>query len=272
MKISVVIPCYNELATIEELVTAVRTAPVADLELIVVDDGSTDGSAEILRERISLIADRVLYHARNRGKGAALRTGIAAATGEVILIQDADLEYNPQEYPLLLGPILSGKADAVFGSRFVGARPHRVVYFWHMVGNKILTLLSNMLTNLNLTDMETCYKAFKSSLLQEMKLEEDGFGFEPEVTAKLARSGCRIYEVGISYDGRTYQEGKKVSWKDGMRALYVILKYNLLRRGPSLPGHWEVEAKDRARPVGLSPAPSPNEQRTRAWAAKRLRS
>jgi glycosyltransferase involved in cell wall biosynthesis len=226
MKVSVVIPCFNERETIKKIVGAVRSAPMPDLEIIVVDDASTDGTGQILRDKIAAVVDRVIFNSTNCGNGAAVRTGIAAATGEVILIQDADLEYNPADYPLLLEPIISGKADAVFGSRFVGAQPHRVVYFWHMVGNKFLTLLSNMCTNLNLTDMETCYKAFKSEVIRAMDLRENRFGFEPEITARLARSRCRIYEVGISYDGRTYEEGKKVSWRDGIRAIYAILKYN----------------------------------------------
>ena len=227
MKVSIIIPCYNERGTIEEIVRAVRAAPVGDMEIIVVDDCSTDGTIDRLRNAVAGLVDQVIYHPVNRGKGAALRSGIQAATGDVVLIQDADLEYDPAEYPLLLAPIISGKADAVFGSRFVGGGPHRVVYFWHMIGNKFLTLLSNMLTNLNLTDMETCYKAFRSSVIKAMPLKEDRFGFEPEVTARLARAGARIYEVGISYSGRTYAEGKKINWQDGVRAIYAILKYNL---------------------------------------------
>ncbi|MEY2526995.1 MAG: hypothetical protein QOE73_1766 [Verrucomicrobiota bacterium] len=229
MKVSVVIPCYNESATIEQIVRAVRAA-TKGVELIIVDDASTDGSATLIKEKIASIADTVVYHPVNRGKGAALRSGFAAATGDILLVQDADLEYNPEDYPLLLEPILSGRADAVFGSRFQGGRPHRVVYFWHMVGNKFLTLLSNMFTNLNLTDMECCYKAFRAPLLPSLQLREDRFGFEPEITARLARSRCRIYEVGISYDGRTYREGKKVTWRDGVRAIYAIIKYNLFTK------------------------------------------
>jgi glycosyltransferase involved in cell wall biosynthesis len=173
------------------------------------------------------MADRIIYHPQNRGKGAALRTGFAAASGDIILVQDADLEYDPDDYPTLLEPIFSGNADAVFGSRFMGAQPHRVLYFWHMVGNRFLTLLSNMFTNLNLTDLETCYKAFRAPLVKNLQLRENRFGFEPEITAKLAKTGCRIYEVGISYNGRTYAEGKKVNWKDGLRAIYAIFRYNL---------------------------------------------
>jgi glycosyltransferase involved in cell wall biosynthesis len=230
MKVSVIIPCYNEKNTIEKIIEAVRTAPVQNKEIIVVDDCSNDGTQTLLRDKLSGAVDRIIYHATNRGKGAALRTGFEAASGDIILIQDADLEYSPEECPLLLEPIISGKADAVFGSRFMGGRPHRVLFFWHMAGNRFLTLLSNMFTNLNLTDMETGYKAFKASLIKSIQIEEDRFGVELEIIAKLARTGCRIYEVGISYNGRTYREGKKVNWKDGMRAIYAIVKYNLERR------------------------------------------
>jgi glycosyltransferase involved in cell wall biosynthesis len=229
MKVSVVIPCYNEKNTIEKVVEAVRAAPVEEKEIIVVDDASSDGTRELLRTKLSGAVDQIIYHPTNRGKGAALRSGFAAANGDIVLIQDADLEYDPQEYPILLDPIVSGKADAVFGSRFMGGRPHRVVFFWHMAGNRFLTLLSNMLTNINLTDMETGSKAFRASVIKAIHLSENGFGFEPEVTAKLAKMRCRIYEVGISYHGRTYEEGKKVDWRDGLRALYVILKYNCWR-------------------------------------------
>jgi glycosyltransferase involved in cell wall biosynthesis len=229
MKVSIVIPCYNEKNTIERIVDAVRSAPLESREIIVVDDCSQDGTKAVLEERISEMVDRVIYHPVNRGKGAALRSGFAAATGDIILVQDADLEYSPEDYPVLLEPLLSGKADAVFGSRFMGGRPHRVLFFWHMVGNKFLTLLSNMFTNLNLTDVETGYKAFRAALIKSIQIEEDRFGVEPEIIAKLARTGCRIYEVGISYSGRTYAEGKKINWKDGFRAIYAIFKYNLKR-------------------------------------------
>src|SRR5215470_14230386 len=198
MKVSIVIPCYNEKATIEKIVEAVRAAPIQSKEIIIVDDGSRDGTKTVLNE-ISNTIDQVIYHPANRGKGAALRSGFASATGEIILVQDADLEYSPEDYPTLLEPLLSGKADAVFGSRFMGGRPHRVLFFWHMVGNRFLTLLSNMFTNLNLTDVETGYKAFKASLIKSIELEEDRFGVEPEIIAKLAQRGCRVYEVGISY-------------------------------------------------------------------------
>jgi len=230
MKLSIVIPCYNEVRTIRHIVDRVRAAPVAEREIIIVDDCSRDGTRDLLRTEIAPLVDKVLYHEVNQGKGAALRTGFRAATGDVVVVQDADLEYDPQDYPRLLQPILEGKADVVFGSRFQGGQPHRVVYFWHMVGNKLLTLLSNMATNINLTDMETCYKVFRREVLQRIEIEENRFGFEPEITAKVARLGVVIYEVGISYYGRTYAEGKKIGWRDGFRALWAIAKYNFLRR------------------------------------------
>ena len=230
MKLTIVIPCFNEVGTISQVVAAVKASPVKNCEIIIVDDNSTDGTREILQSQIESQVDRVIYHRKNRGKGAALRTGFAAATGDVVVIQDADLEYDPQEYPLLIKPILNNKADVVFGSRFMGRGPHRVLYYWHMVGNMFLTTLSNMLTNINLTDMETCYKAFRREVIQSIKIEENRFGFEPEITAKVAKMGCRIYEVGISYYGRTYKEGKKINWKDGVWAIYCILKYNLFSR------------------------------------------
>lgn len=229
MRISVVIPCYNEARTIRAVVDRVRAAPVGPKEIIIVDDGSRDGTRDLLRTEIAPLVDRIVYHEENRGKGAALRTGFAAATGDIVIPQDADLEYDPADYPKLLQPILDGKADVVFGSRFQGGAPHRVLYFWHRVGNQLLTLLSNMLTNLNLTDMESCYKVFRRDLLRRITLEENRFGIEPELTAKVARLKAAVYEVGISYSGRTYAEGKKIGWRDGGRALWAILKYNLLR-------------------------------------------
>ncbi|MDR1789063.1 MAG: glycosyltransferase family 2 protein [Opitutaceae bacterium] len=229
MKLSVVIPCYNERATIRKIVEAVRAAPVEEKEIIVVDDCSRDGTRDILRDEIAPLVSRVIYHEVNQGKGAALRTGFAAATGDVVIVQDADLEYDPQEYPRLLKPILDGKADVVFGSRFAGGEAHRVVYFWHMQGNRFLTMLSNMFTNLNLTDMETCYTLFRREIIQKIQIRENRFGFEPEITAKVARLDCAIYEVGISYYGRSYKEGKKIGWRDGVRAIFAILKYNLFR-------------------------------------------
>lgn len=231
MLLSVVIPCYNEVSTIDSIVRAVNDSPYTDKEIIIVDDCSTDGTREKLREEIEISGQvtRVLYHAKNEGKGAALRTGFKASTGDIVIVQDADLEYDPSQYQMIIEPILSGKADVVFGSRFMGGQPHRVVYFWHRVGNGLLTLLSNMFTNLNLTDMETCYKAFRGEIIRSISIEEDRFGFEPEITAKLAKLNCRIFEVGISYYGRTYAEGKKIGWRDGLRAIVCIFKYNLFR-------------------------------------------
>jgi len=229
MKLSIVIPCFNERETILSLLEAVRDAPIANKEIILVDDGSTDGTRELLT---SLKSEdlRVIFHQQNKGKGAALRTGFSAALGDICIVQDADMEYDPQEYPLVIGPILENKADVVFGSRFQGGRPHRVVYFWHRMGNALLTTLSNMLTDLNLSDMETCYKAFRREVIQSIDIKENRFGFEPEITAKISKLHCRIYEVGISYYGRTYDEGKKINWKDGVRAIFCILKYNIFSK------------------------------------------
>jgi glycosyltransferase involved in cell wall biosynthesis len=229
MRLSVLIPCYNEKNTIQQVVEAVKKAPYPNKEIIIVDDCSQDGTREQLQASFKTIVAKVLYHDTNQGKGAALRTGIKAATGDIIVVQDADLEYDPNEYPFLVEPIVQDQADVVFGSRFMGGRPHRVLYFWHSVGNGILTLASNMFTNLNLTDMETGYKAFRREIIQGIQIEENRFGFEPEITAKIAKLNCRVYEVGISYRGRTYGEGKKITWKDGVRALYCIVKYNVFR-------------------------------------------
>jgi glycosyltransferase involved in cell wall biosynthesis len=228
MKLSIVIPCYNEESTIASLVAAVEKAPYPDKEIIIVDDCSTDGTHGVLATLQGRVA-QIIFHQVNQGKGAALRTGFQHATGDVVIIQDADLEYDPNEYECLVAPIREGKADVVYGSRFMGAAPHRVLYFWHRVGNGLLTLMSNMFTNLNLTDMETCYKVFRREVIQSIPIEENRFGFEPEITAKLAKRDLRIFEVGISYYGRTYAEGKKIGWKDGFRAVYCILKYNIFR-------------------------------------------
>ena len=227
MKISVVIPVYNEAATVAELISRVQAVDIPK-EVIVVDDGSTDGTRDVLA-RLEKRYDnlRVFLQAKNSGKGAALRTGFQQATADFVLVQDADLEYDPSDYPALLKPLVEGKADVVYGSRFLTTKEHRVLFFWHSVGNRLLTLISNMFTDLNLTDMETGYKAFRREVIQAIKLEQDRFGFEPEVTVKIARMKLRIYEVGISYYGRTYEEGKKIGWKDGVKALWCILKYSI---------------------------------------------
>jgi len=227
MKLSVVMPVYNERATVRAVIEKVLAVPMA-IELLCVDDGSSDGSREIVAELAKQHDQiRVFLQPHNMGKGAALRRGIQEATGDFVIVQDADLEYDPVEYPQLLGPLLEEKADVVFGSRFMGSGPHRVLYFWHFLGNRFLTLLSNCLTNINLSDMETCYKAFRREVIQSIPIEENRFGFEPEITVKVARRKLRIYEVGISYSGRTYEEGKKIGWKDGVRALYCLVKYSV---------------------------------------------
>ena len=228
--VSIVIPCYNEVATLEKVIDAVLEAPIGSKEVIVVDDGSTDGTSELIRNKLEQRVARVIFHEKNQGKGAALRSGFAVATGDVVLVQDADLEYDPRDYDNLLAPIAAGKADVVYGSRFAGGEAHRVFFFWHYTVNRGLTLLSNILTNLNLTDMEIGYKAFRREVLQEITIEENRFGFEPEITAKVARLHYRVYEVGVSYSGRTYSEGKKIGWRDGVHAVWCILKYNLRPR------------------------------------------
>ncbi len=229
MKLSIIIPCYNEKEHLPELLSRVRSSPVPEKEIILVDDCSTDGTTELIRTQIEAAVDRVIYHPKNMGKGAAIRSGLDCVTGDIVIIQDADLEYDPMEYPKLMTPIVEGRADVVYGSRFMGGDPHRVHLFWHYVGNRILTLLSNMFTNLNLTDMETCYKLFRTDVIKGLRIQQNRFGIEPEITAKVARARCRIYEVGISYYGRTYGEGKKIGWKDGVKAAYVILRHGIFR-------------------------------------------
>ena len=232
MKLSIVIPVYNEDKTLEEIIKKVKAIDLGAIEkeIVVVDDGSSDKTIDILKKTIEPLVDKVIYKEKNMGKGAAVRTGFENVTGDIVIIQDADLEYDPQEYKRLLQPILERKADVVYGSRFMGGRPHRVHMFWHQIGNNFLTTLSNMFTNLNLTDIETCYKMFKKEVIDSIKIEENRFGLEPELTAKVARLKCRIYEVGISYYGRSYEEGKKINWKDGFRAICVILKYGIFKR------------------------------------------
>jgi len=226
--LSVIVPCLDEVDTVAELLARVEASPWV-AQIVVVDDGSTDGTVELVRSIAGPI-HTVVEHEINRGKGAAIRTGVGHCTEDYVIIQDADLEYDPAEYPLLLGPLEAGLADVVYGSRFVSGRPHRVLYFWHSVGNRCLTTLSNMFTDLNLSDMETCYKAFRREVIQAIEIEEDRFGFEPEVTAKVAARRDRVFEVGISYSGRTYEEGKKIGWRDGVRAVVCIVRYSPLMR------------------------------------------
>ena len=224
--LSVIVPCFNEIKTLDKVINNIQGSPVESKEIIIVDDFSSDGSREFLK-KVESYNIKTIFHDKNLGKGAALCSGISLAKGKIIIIQDADLEYDPNQFPDIIEPIVNGKADVVYGSRFQGGQPHRVVYFWHRIGNGFLTLLSNIFTDINLTDMETCYKAFRTEIIQQIKIEENRFGFEPEITAKIAKLDCRIYEVGISYYGRTYKEGKKIGWRDGVWAIWCILKYNL---------------------------------------------
>jgi glycosyltransferase involved in cell wall biosynthesis len=227
MKLSIIVPCYNEKRYLSELISLVKESPVKEKEIILVDDCSNDGTTDLIRTQIESEVDKVIYHKTNMGKGASINSALKHVKGGLVIIQDADLEYDPKEYPKLIAPIVEGKADVVYGSRFSGEGPHRVHLFWHYVGNRFLTILSNMFTNLNLTDMETCYKLFRTEVIKGIKIEQKRFGIEPEITAKIAKKKCRIYEVGISYYGRSYNEGKKINWKDGFKAIYCILKYGL---------------------------------------------
>ena len=227
MKVSVIIPCYNEKGSLPRLLALVRQSPVKEKEIILVDDASQDGTREMIKATLEREVDHVVYHEKNMGKGAAVRSGLERVSGDIVIIQDADLEYDPMEYPKLIEPILTGKADVVFGSRFVGGGPHRVHLFWHYIGNKMLTLFSNMFSNLNLTDMETCYKVFRTEVIRAIQLEEKGFGIEPEIAIKVGKARRRVFEVGISYYGRSYGEGKKITWKDGLEAAWVVLKYGI---------------------------------------------
>jgi glycosyltransferase involved in cell wall biosynthesis len=229
MKLSIIIPCYNEKIFLSKLIYLVKESPVEEKEIILVDDCSNDGTTDLIKTELEREVDKVIYHSKNMGKGEAIKTGLRYVTGDLVIIQDADLEYDPSEYPKLMAPILDGNADVVYGSRFLGGGPHRVHLFWHYVGNKFLTILSNMFTNLNLTDMETCYKLFRTEIIKNINIEQKGFGIEPEITAKIARTKCRVYEVGISYYGRSYKEGKKINWKDGFKALYVIIIYGVFK-------------------------------------------
>ena len=230
MKISIIIPCYNEVNTIEKIISKILEIKDLNFEIILVDDYSTDGTRNLINEKIKEKINKVIFNDKNYGKGFSIREGIKASSGDIILIQDADLEYTPKDYKKLIKPIIDGNADVVYGSRFIGSSEKRVLYFWHTVGNKILTILSNIFTNLNLTDMEVCYKVFKSDIIKNIKLEENRFGFEPEITAKISKKNLRIFEVGISYFGRKYVEGKKITWRDGFSAIRCILKYNLFKQ------------------------------------------